>query len=79
MGSWKPSDFRGRTFSVGDLVELRDEAENGFQIAYRVCCVDDDGALQLDNLSTNERLTVPAEDVHTSVFTARTAVSGGEV
>lgn len=71
MGSLKPSDFRGRTFGAGDLVELRENAEEGIRIVYRVRCVDEDGALQLDSLSTNGRATVSAEDVHSSVFAAR--------
>lgn len=54
MTSWKPNDFRDRSFSVGDLVELRDQAEKGFWIVYRVRCVCADGALQLDNVSAND-------------------------
>lgn len=79
MGSWKPSDFRGRTFRAGDLVELREQAEKGFHVVYKVRCVCADGALQLDNLSGTDGVTVPAEDIHTDVFTARAAVSSRDV
>lgn len=77
MGSLKPNDFRGRTFRAGDLVELREEAEKGFHIVYKVRCVCADGALQLDKLSDNDGVTVPAEDIHAEVFAARTVASGG--
>jgi hypothetical protein len=75
MTSWKPNDFRDRSFSVGDLVELRDQAEKGFWIVYRVRCICADGALQLDDVSANDGLTVAAEDIHASVFAARPGAS----
>ncbi|OMC51924.1 hypothetical protein A5742_17455 [Mycolicibacterium fortuitum] len=71
MGSLKPSDFRGRTFSAGDLVELREQAEKGFHIVYEVRGICADGALQLKKLSGNDGVTVAAEDIRTDVFAAR--------
>lgn len=71
MASWKPDDFLSRRFTVGDLVELRSEAEQGGQVVYRVSDICADGALKLQRLSAKVAVTVAAEDVHTSVFAAR--------
>lgn len=77
MGSLKPNDFRGRTFRASDLVELREEAEKGFHIVYKVRCVCADGALQLDKLSGNGGVAVSAEDIHADVIAARSVDSRG--
>lgn len=74
MTSWKPKHFPLHRFSTGDLVELRDQAEKGLQIAYRVRYVCADGTLLLHNLSTTDCVSVPAEDAHSSVCVARASV-----
>lgn len=72
MGSWKNDDARGRTYATGDLVELRDAAEKGFAILYRVEVVHNDGALHLLRQSGSEDgLTVEVCDVAENVFPAR--------
>ena len=74
MTSWKPSHFPLHRFSTGDLVELRDQAEKGVRITYRVRYVCADGTLLLRNRLTNDSVSMPADDAHSSLCMARASV-----
>ncbi|MGB8407150.1 MAG: hypothetical protein WCE30_24125 [Mycobacterium sp.] len=71
MVSWKPKDLGGHHYSVDDLVELRDNAESGFMIVYRVRGKCADGALNLYRLDINDGMTVSADDIAENLFPAR--------
>ena len=78
MTSWKPSSFLGRSFFVGDEVELRDRAERGLEDVYRVRTVTPDGDLHLELLergsASGTTTLVSADDVHAFVFAVRPEV-----
>ncbi|BBX88016.1 hypothetical protein [Mycolicibacterium aubagnense] len=79
MGSWKTEDVRGRTYAAGDLVELREMAEKGFEILYRVGVVHTDGALYLIRLTgVEDGVTVEAADIAEYVFPARLNVRAAQ-
>lgn len=75
MSSWKYGELRHRLVT-GQLVELRDNAERGLHVVYRIVFIGWSGSLTLQHVSPSDQpdvgtINIPARDAHEAVFTAR--------